>query len=406
LFYFGRKYLFEASMKLRQDYGKLSGVALSGVQTMETLKANGNEADFFAKWSAYNAKYTEEMQRLSAINLAFSATPVFFAGLNTAMIMMFGGMEIMDGLMTAGVFIAFRGLMDNFQAPLGKMLSLSQSLQDAESQMQRLDDVLRYELDELGEKSTEEEEEEGQNARLTGKAELVNVTFGYSPLAPPLIENFSLSLKPGRWVALVGDSGCGKSTVVRLFSGLYKPWSGKILFDGCERKEIPRSVMVRSLACVDQDICLFAGTVRDNIALFDPDALDDDIMRGARDAKIHGDIERLEGGYDHPVAEGGLNFSGGQRQRLEIARAFAGNPSILLLDEATSALDPATEEQVMESVRKRGCACLMSAHRLSAFRDCDEIIVLKAGKVVQRGTHDEMAGADGPYRELIADLDA
>jgi ABC-type bacteriocin/lantibiotic exporter with double-glycine peptidase domain len=396
-----RKQLAEMSMRVQQEIGKAAGTAVSGLQVIETLKANGNEADFFSKWSGYKAKENESVQQARLLARTASVAPAFFSGLNTALIMLVGGFNIMDGLMSSGVFIAFRSLMGSFQVPVTKLLGLAQTLQTTEMQMQKLNDVLRYETDKIN--YAERPARPMGKKKLTGLVEFRDVTFGYSPLDPPLIENFNFTLKPGRWVALVGSSGSGKSTVAKLASGLYHEWSGKVLFDGAERPDIPKDVLVASIACVDQEIYLFSGTVRENLSLFDPSVPERDILAGARDAMINDDVTSLEGGYDHRIREGGSNFSGGQKQRLEIARALAVNPSLLIFDEATSALDPVTEEAVLTNIRRRGCACLMAAHRLSAFRDCDEIIVLEFGKVVQRGTHNEMIAADGPYRRLISE---
>jgi ABC-type bacteriocin/lantibiotic exporter with double-glycine peptidase domain len=395
-----RKRLAEMAMRVQQESGKGVGIAVSGLQVIETLKANGNEADFFSKWSGYKAKENEGVQQVNLSAQVMTVAPAFFSGLNTALIMLVGGFGIMDGLMSSGIFIAFRSLMGNFQGPISKLMGLVQNLQTTEMQMQKLNDVRRYETDKIN--YPERPAEPIGKTKLTGLVEFRDVTFGYSPLDPPLIENFSFTLKPGRWVALVGSSGSGKSTVAKLASGLYHEWSGQVLFDGAERTDIPKGVLVSSIACVDQDIYLFSGSVRENLSLFDPSVPENDILAGTRDAMINDDITRMEGGYDYRINEGGSNFSGGQRQRLEIARALAVNPSLLIFDEATSALDPVTEEAVLTNIRRRGCACLMVAHRLSAFRDCDEIIVLEFGKVVQRGTHNEMITEDGPYRRLVS----
>jgi NHLM bacteriocin system ABC transporter peptidase/ATP-binding protein len=395
-----RKRLTEMAMGIQQESGKALGTAVSGLQAIETLKANGNEADFFSKWSGYKAKENEGVQRVNLSAQIIGLAPSFFFGLNTALVMLIGGFGIMDGIMSSGIFIAFRSLMRNFLKPVTNLLYLGQTLQTTETQMWKLNDVLRYETDSIN--YPEHPAPPTEKKKLTGLVEFRDVTFGYNPFEPPLIENFSFTLKPGRWVALVGGSGSGKSTVAKLASGLYHEWSGQILFDGAQRIDIPKDTLVASIACVDQEIYLFSGSVRDNLSLFDPSVPETDIRVSAADAMINDDITRLEGGYDYQINEGGANFSGGQRQRLEIARALAVNPSLLIFDEATSALDPVTEEAVLTNIRRRGCACLMVAHRLSAFRDCDEIIVLEYGKVVQRGTHNEMIASDGPYRRLVS----
>jgi ABC-type bacteriocin/lantibiotic exporter with double-glycine peptidase domain len=399
LMVFVRKRLAELSLKNQQNSGKTMGIMVNGIQIIETLKANGNEADFFSKWAGYNAKYVQGQQEAHLASQAMIVGPALLNAINTALIMTVGGFQIMDGVMSAGVFIAFRSLMANFQTPLAKIMNLGGTLQQTEMQMQRLNDVLRYETDKVF--YPEQPPADIGKSRLTGLVELQNVSFGYSPLDPPLIENFNLTIEPGRWVALVGKSGSGKSTVAKIVTGLQREWSGKVLFDGKERTELPGSVVLNSIASVDQDIYLFSGSVKDNLSLFDPAIPRGDIVAAARDAAIHDEIIRLDESYDHKIDEGGANFSGGQKQRLEIARALACNPSILVLDEATSALDPITEEIVMTNIRRRGCACIMAAHRLSAFRDCDEIIVLERGKIVQRGTHSDMIEAGGPYRDLV-----
>ena len=397
------RWMKEQQMRIQQDLGKAYGIAVSGIQTIETLKANGNEGDFFNNWAGCQAKILNNTQKIELTQQVFMLAPVLLGGLNTAMIMAVGGFKIMDGLMTAGIFVAFQTLMGKFQEPINKLLSLFQTLQTTETMMHRMDDVLRYPRD----PSLDFTIPSGTtiSEKLVGRVELQNITFGYSKLEPPLLEKFSLTIEPGRRVALVGSSGSGKTTVAKLLTGLYQPWEGEILIDGVPRRQIPREVLIHSLSGVDQDIFLYSGTVAQNISLFDPTVPRIDIVRAARDAAIHEDISLLQGTYDAEVDEGGRNFSGGQRQRLEIARALAVNPSILVLDEATSALDPLTEQQVSDNIARRGCTCLIIAHRLSTIRDCDEIIVLKQGKVAQRGTHQEMMKIGGPYKQLL-EMDA
>ena len=404
-----RRHLTDLSMRIQQDAGKEYGTSINGLSMIDSLKANGNEGDFFMKWAGYRSKVLSGVQETQLWMLSVTMLPTLLSGLNGALIMTFGGFSIMEGAMTAGMFVAFQHLMASFQAPVGNLTGLYTSLQTTEMQMQRLNDVRRYGIDTLNYPQEEAEQSNGTAAkalasgrmRLSGELTLKNVTFGYSPLEPPLLTDFNLHLKPGHWVAIVGASGSGKSTVAKVITGLYEEWSGQVLFDGKERRQIPRNVITSSLTSVDQDIFQITGTVGQNIALFDASLRQSDIIKAAKDACIHDDIIQLEGGYEAMVSEGGLNFSGGQRQRLEIARALAINPSLLVLDEATSALDPVTEEQVLTNIRHRGCACVIIAHRLSTIRDADEIIVLENGQVVERGRHRAMMEHDGPYRHLI-----
>ena len=394
-----RRHLTDLAMRIQQDAGKEYGASINGLTMIDSIKANGNEGDFFMKWAGYRAKVLNGMQETQLWMLSVTMLPNLLGGLNGALIMTFGGFSIMDGAMTAGMFVAFQHLMGSFQAPVGNLTGLYTSLQSTEMQMQRLNDVRRYEIDDLN--YPQENRKNFPKQRLSGDLELKDICFGYSPLEPPLLTNFNLHLQPGHWVAIVGASGSGKSTIAKVITGLYEEWSGKLTFDGIPRRQVPRSVITTSLAAVDQDVFQITGTVGENIALFDRSLRQSDIVRAAKDACIHEDILQLEGGYEAQVSEGGLNFSGGQRQRLEIARALAVNPSILILDEATSALDPITEEKVLENIRHRGCACVIIAHRLSTIRDADEIIVLEHGRIVERGRHRDMIKHDGPYRHLI-----
>ena len=395
-----RRNMTDLTMRIQQEKGKEYGVLMNGLMMIDSVKACGSEADLFGKWAGYAAKALVANQEMQIWSLKVRLLPTLLAGISGALVMTVGGFSIMEGLMTAGVYTAVNSLIAKFQEPMQKILALSDVIRTTEMQMQRLDDVKRYPIDSLN-YPDETQTITFTGTRLSGELTMRDVSFGYSPLDPPLLENFNLSLAPGRWAAIVGASGSGKSTLAKLASGLYEEWSGDVLFDGVKRREIPRPVLVSSIATVDQDVFQISGTVRENLSLFDKSVPKEDIVLAAQDACIHDDILRLAGGYGAEVAEGGLNFSGGQRQRLEIARALAGNPSILILDEATSAIDPMTEQKVLANIRRRGCTCLIVAHRLSTIRDADEIIVLEKGKVAERGTHREMMMHDGPYRRLI-----
>ncbi|SMP58049.1 NHLP family bacteriocin export ABC transporter peptidase/permease/ATPase subunit [Anoxynatronum buryatiense] len=409
----------DMNAKLLQDYGKMQGTAMSGLQMIETLKATGSEGDFFAKWAGYQAKTLNAEQKMGVSNQLLSGVPGLLTALTNTLVLIVGGFRILDGHMTVGMLVAFQSLMANFMDPVNSLVQMGGVLQTLKGDMTRLDDVLKYPVDGLTQLPETSDEmpsamggsgeapatEQGEPVLLDHKLEgwvtLEDVSFGYSPLEPPLIENFSLHLRPGERVALVGSSGSGKSTVAKLVSGLYQPWSGRILFDGRERTELPRQVLTSSIAVVDQDISMFKGTIHDNITLWDPTTSELDVVQAAKDACIHRDVSERPNGYMAGLDEGGTNFSGGQRQRLEISRALVNNPSVLVLDEATSALDPLTEKQLDEHLRRRGCACIIVAHRLSTIRDCDEIIVMEQGKIVERGSHEDLCKTDGHYAKLI-----
>lgn len=392
----------DANQKLLQARGKLMGTSMSGLMSIETIKAGGAESEFFSRWAGYQAALMNEEQEMGVATQILNLIPTLLNTLNTALVLGIGSLQVMNGHMTIGMLVAFQSLMSSFMGPVNKLVGLGTKLQEVEGDMNRLDDVLRYETDPIFKTVSDRvKEEESCQIKLSGTLELKNVTFGYSPLENPLIENFNLTLTPGKRVALVGSSGSGKSTISKLICGLYRPWSGDIFFDGKKQSELSRDTFTNSFSFVDQEIFLFEGTVRDNLTTWDDTVAESDMILAAKDAAIHEEIAARTGGYDSAVEEGGRNFSGGQRQRLEIARALVANPSILVLDEATSALDPTTEKRIDDGIRRRGCTCLIVAHRLSTIRDCDEIIVMSRGKAVQRGTHDEMKNAEGLYSLLI-----
>lgn len=389
----------DASRRLQADKGKLVGTAMYGLRMIETLKATGSEPEFFGRWSGYQAKSLRAEQELQLLSEMINVVPSLVNTLISATVLLLGGLRVMDGALTVGMLVAYQTLSGNFTRPLTSLVNFGGSLQELEADMNRLDDVLRYPQDKTYDR--EEVGKEDRRLKLTGKVELRNVTFGYSPLEKPLIEDFNLVIQPGQRVALVGASGSGKSTVAKVVSGLYEPWSGEVLFDEVARPAIARRLLTNSLGMVDQDIFMFDGTIQENVTMWDGTIPLTAVSTACRDAAIDEVIETREGAYAAQVTEGGSNFSGGQRQRLEIARALVGSPTVLILDEATSALDPATEVVIDDSTRRRGCTTIIIAHRLSTIRDSDEIIVLERGKIVQRGTHEEMKDQEGPYARLI-----
>jgi ATP-binding cassette, subfamily C, bacterial len=396
----------DANQRLIQDYGKAAGASIAALQSIETLKASGLESDFFSRWSGYYTKAINSQQELGVTNQALSVLPVLLSALSGTFLLAVGGLRVMDGHLSIGMLIAFQGMMQSFQQPVNNLVSFGSTLQELDGNLIRLDDVLDNPTDvQLEQRSRGTDEQESREKtllpKLEGYIELRNLTFGYSRLESPLIENFSLIVKPGQRIALVGGSGSGKSTVAKLLSGLYEPWSGDILLDNQLKAEIPAQLLTNSVAMVEQDILMFEGTVRDNLTLWNTTVPDKYIKRACQDAVISDVVQSMSGGYNAEIAEGAANLSGGQRQRLEIARALVNNPSILIMDEATSALDAETEKIVDQNLRRRGCTCVIVAHRLSTIRDCDQIIVLDRGKVVQRGTHEELWQAEGVYGRLI-----
>ena len=387
----------DKSFKIEMEEGKLSGITMSGIEMIESLKASGSENDFFMQWSGQQAKVLLETQRLVKTNTGNSIVPQLISSIQSILILTVGALRVMDGHLTIGMLMAFQTLLSHFSGPINSFLGLGSSLLSANADMQRIDDVMEYPIPQIF-KDDSEPQSDAKAAeslmykpipKLEGYISLKNITFGYSPLAAPLITDLSIEFTPGKRIALVGATGSGKSTIGKLVSGLYKPWSGEILFDKKPMQEIERKVFSSSVA------------VKDNITMWNPTIPEEVYIQAAKDACIHDVITSRPNGYYSKVGEGGRNFSGGQRQRLEIARALATNPRIIIMDEATSALDAITEQTVDKNIRRRGCTSIIIAHRLSTIRDCDEIIVLDHGTIIERGTHDELIASGGAYKELV-----
>ena len=381
-----------------RDAGKLAGATVAGVEMIETIKASGAENGFFERWAGYQASVNAQKVKYAKINQYLGMIPSVVSTITGIVVLTLGVWFAMEGTFTVGMIMAFQGVLSSFSAPATTFISAGQTIQEMRTQMERVEDVMEYREDDCYKTEVKEE----SFAKLKGNIELKNITFGYSRLSDPVIKDFSLTVKPGQRVALVGTSGCGKSTISKLVSGLYQPWSGEILYDGKHLSEIDRDVFTGSLAVVDQEITLFEGTIAENIKMWDNSIEDFEMILAARDAQLHEEIMRRDGGFNYRIAEGGKDFSGGQRQRLEIARVLAQDPSIIILDEATSALDAKTEYDLVKAVKDRGITCIVVAHRLSTIRDCDEIIVLDHGVAVEHGTHEELYAKGGKYTQLVS----
>lgn len=393
--------LSSASVKLQQDSGKLSGAVCAGLSITSTLKASGAENEYVGRILGYHARNICTEQKLSRTQQIINAVPDAVKMLGDVLLLMTGGALVIRGKLTVGMLVAFTTLFGSFTEPVDALVGFVKNIQTTKADIGRVEDILRYPEDE---KFRTDLEKRPLRTKLDGEVELRDISFGYSRLKPPTVEHFSFHIPCGSSIAFVGASGCGKSTVSKIVSGLYRPWTGTLLLDGIPMDEIPAEVLNASVSTVSQSITLFSGTVRDNLTMWNRNISESDMIAAAKDACIHDVISQKPGAYDYHLTEGASNLSGGQRQRLEIARALATNPTVLVMDEATSALDPIVEKKILDNIKRRGCTCVIVAHRLSAIRDCDEVIVMDRGTIVQRGTHEELAQAEGHYRRFISNL--
>ncbi len=397
----GSQYLSDISMKTRQDNGKLTGALCSGLNIISTLKASGAENEYATRILGYFARNISAEQKTNRFQQVITVIPQVMSAVTSIIILAVGGVSVMNGNMTIGMLAAFSALADGFEKPVESLVGFVRRIHIIKADIARVEDVYKYKEDE---KFGGSADTKAKMSKLSGETEVKDISFGYSVLDEPLIKNFSFKLKSGESIALIGMSGCGKSTVSKILSGLYRPWSGEVLFDGKSIDKIPKEVLAASVSCVSQEPRIFSGTIRENLTMWNSGILESDIIKAAKDACIHDIITQKDGAYDYKLSEGGMNLSGGQRQRLEIARALVTNPSVLILDEATSALDAIVEKKILDNIKKRGCTCLVVAHRLTAIRDCDSIIVMDKGRAVQKGSHRELAAQCGLYADIIKNV--
>ncbi len=390
------------AIKFGMDTGKLIGALYNGLAASASLKAVGAENEFAGRVLGYYAEVNNNDQKLGRMQSMMNIIPKAVRSFNNVVLLIFGSVFVVRGDLTPGMMMSFTGFLGSFSGPFESVVGFVRGMQQVKNDMERVEDIMNYA--ESDTYSNEKDELLG-GQKLTGEVEMKEVSFAYGKMDKPFIRNFNMHVPPGGTVAIVGGSGSGKSTISKLASGLYIPWTGQILMDNTGVDRIPADILSSSVAVVTQTISLFDGSIYDNITTWNSSISQEEVVQAAKDAQIHEDIILKPGGYDYILRENGSNMSGGQRQRIEIAKALAVNPTILILDEATSALDATTEKKILDNIKRRRCTCIVVAHRLSTIRDCDEIIVMKNGRIAERGTHDKLIEDDGLYKELVAEMD-
>ena len=395
--FISNKVVSSSTIKMQMVGGKLFGAVCAGLSITDTIKASGVEAEYSEKILGHQANNANLVQKLNRFQQIVGVLPDAINKLSDVAILLVGGALVIRGHLTMGMLVAYNSLFDSFLQPINSLVGFIKNIQTLKSNIKRVEDIEKYETEEI----TTGDDDSTVMGKLNGDVELRGISFGYSKLKPALISDFSFNLKCGESIAFVGSSGCGKSTIAKVISGLYRPWEGIVLFDGVDASSVSSKVLSASIATVSQNIRLFSGTIKDNITMWNPAVLEEDMIDAAKDACIHDFIAQQPGGYDYVLSENAMNLSGGQRQRLEIARALATKPSILVMDEATSALDPIVEKRIMDNIRRRGCTCIIVAHRLSAIRDCNQIVVMKQGHIIQTGNHKSLMSEEGFYRTFV-----